>query len=340
MADLLDMRLGSSNQEIMRFQIGSDYAIAEGGGSSNVTINGEPVSGDFELNGLYYDTERKNQLSVQAVGEAVMLNGEIYVLSNRSGMQGVYKYNTTTNDYELVASLPSYIGLANFPKFVAYDNAIHLFGGANHYKLENGTWVLASIIPYSFWNGQITVHENEIHIFGTNTISSNYVLHYKWNGTSWTSVSTLPYPVYGGFALSYDGKIGIFGGQNQYYDEQYASEVFTSTKMCEYSNGIWEVGELPPGVDVAIHNSYYATSAYATIFYGKPTLVGGSYDIYQFNGSTWQRTLPRVATLEQFVIYGLVQYKGEIFVACGYRTGSASTYYSAAYYFLYRLEEV
>ena len=94
----------------------------------------------------------------------------------------------------------------------------------------DGNWGDVSTLPYEFYAGSAVVLDNEIHILGSSTNSSNYTKHYKYNTSTktWSNVSTLPYQFYSGSAIVLNNEIHILGSNNSSY-RKYHYKYNTST---------------------------------------------------------------------------------------------------------------
>ena len=127
-------------------------------------------------------------------------------------------------------------------------------------------------LPYAFYEGSAVVCNNEIHILGGDSGTTN---HYKYNGTSWTSVSSLSDSFCDGSAVVYNNEIHILGssgGQTSHY---------------KYNGSSWtSVSTLP-------YNFYYGSA----VVYNNEIHILGSYDSsnrtkhYKYNGSSWDNLL-------------------------------------------------
>ena len=136
-----------------------------------------------------------------------------------------------------------------------------------------------SILPYEFVNGDAVVLNDEIHILGSYSGSSDYKKHYKYDGSTWTNVSTLPYDFYYGSAVVLNNEIHILGS----YDSSYY------TKHYKYDGSTWtNVSTLP-------YSFYYGS---AVVYNNEIHILGSdnSYRTshYKYDGSTWTSvsTLP------------------------------------------------
>ena len=122
-------------------------------------------------------------------GGVIVLNNEIHLLGSsistgisRPYTKYHYKYNTSTNTWSSVSTIPYdfYYGRA-----IVLNNEIHILGGSsygkNHYKYNTSTntWSSVSTIPYYFYDACAILLNNEIHILGSYG-SSNRKYHYKY----------------------------------------------------------------------------------------------------------------------------------------------------------------
>ena len=181
----------------------------------------------------------------------------------------------------------SEVGLAAIKQAASSGAASDSAGGLQIEKYVdeqvNGC-VSVSTLPYNFSSGAAVVLNDEIHILGGGS-STTQTNHYKYNGTSWESVSTLPYRFYNGSAVVYNNEIHILG----------SGTTGNQTNHYKYNGTSWEsVSTLP--------YSFYNGSA---VVYNNEIHIFGSrlYDgsvypyakkYYKFNGSSWidVRALP------------------------------------------------
>ena len=135
-----------------------------------------------------------------------------------------------------------------------------------------GSNTKVSTLPYDFYQGSAVVLNNEIHILGGYSYSSNSsygVNHYKWNGSSWVKVSTLPYNFYRGSAVVLNNEIHILGGNsNNHYKWDGSSWIKVSTLPYDFYYGS----------AVVLNNEIHILGSYNSNCY--------KYH-YKWNGSSW-----------------------------------------------------
>lgn len=172
-------------------------------------------------------------------------------------------------------------------------------------------------LPFSFYNGQAVLLNDEIHILGTSFRTQDQQKHYKYNveNDSWTSVSTLPDNSYQPRATVYNGSLHILGNAyngdsdpKSHYRWNGSSWVSVSTLPYNFSHGV------------------------VITFNGSIHLLGGSYNAdttnskshYRWNGSSWTS----VSTLPANFVDGCaVVYNGELHIMGGNSTDIKTSHY-------------
>lgn len=155
---------------------------------------------------------------------------------------------------------------------VVLDDELHLLGSSTnlrkHYKWNGHEWSEVSSLPYDFCYTSAVVYNNEIHIIGSNSNTTDSRKHYKWNGTSWVSVSSLPFNfMLGSNACVYNNEIHIIALSYHY----------------KWNGSSWVTASTPP----------YQLYTSVVIVYGNALhIIGGTATEnrrkhYKWNGTTW-----------------------------------------------------
>ena len=180
--------------------------------------------------------------------------------------------NVFTQETEPETKEGVWVQTANPHQSIVVGNETYVSSGS----MTPGEWAEISILPYIDNPSTALVYNNEIHIFGGSSSSSNYRKHYKYDGTTWSSVSTLPYPDGGNVKfVVFNDEIHMLGGGNSssYYKNHY-----------KFDGSAWSsVGTLP----IAITNAAIA------VYNGAIHVMYDTYH-YKYDGTTWSSvgTLP------------------------------------------------
>ena len=188
-----------SNVSILPYEFSYGSAIVL---DNEIHILGS-YSSSYKTSHYKYNTSTNTWSSVStlpykfAFGSIVVLNNEIHIMGSGNYSNGSYpyskyhyKYNTSTNTWTSVSTLPYefYYGSA-----IVLNNEIHILGSGSsgskyHYKYNTSTntWTSVSTLPYKFAYGSIVVLDNEIHILGGSGNNSSYkTSHYKISSGKW-----------------------------------------------------------------------------------------------------------------------------------------------------------
>ena len=143
-------------------------------------------------------------------GCATVVNGLIYLFGGTSAPKAAYRYNTDTNEYVNIASIPIdvYYGFA-----VAHDTDIYLFMGEYIYKydtINNEYTLITNKLPFSATNGTGACIGNNIFIF-INT--SCYRFDIESNEITQLN-SNIPFNVVDTRCVSYNTFIYLFGSSD------------------------------------------------------------------------------------------------------------------------------
>lgn len=186
--------------------------------------------------------------------------------------------------YELISkTLPD-----NMKGAAVIDGEIYANGGTQLYKFDGTTWQKVGS-SYN-WSPDWVVYNNEIHLLGSNSSSSNYssyrMYHYKWNGSSWQKIGTLPYAFHG-LVTVYNNEIHILGSYHN-------SSHFQSHYRWDGSS--WHsVSTLP--VQSQYLYDYPCCEYHGCLYFG----YGGK--IYQWDGEQWEQKLLLPSTCDSAVVY-------------------------------------
>lgn len=131
-------------------------------------------------------------------GDAVVYNGEIYLLGTNSSNTAYSKNISKWNGSQWLSfgKLPYAYADIDGKSTVVYAGAIHALGLQNgtdrsytyHYKYDGSAWTQIGIPPVSLYQGVALVYDDKIYIF-PNDETCTY--GYMWNGSVWTKINGL-----------------------------------------------------------------------------------------------------------------------------------------------------
>ena len=158
--------------------------------------------------------------------------------SNSSPTQkDAYKYNTLTNTYTKLASVPYYFYNGST---VAVGTDIYLLGGTNskryNYKYDTltNTYTRMTNIPYEFYTGSVAVVGTDIYILGGNTGTDRFNCYkYDTLTDTYTKMTNIPFnSFYNGSAVAIGTDVYLLGGEEfKTYNYKYNTLTNTYTKM-------------------------------------------------------------------------------------------------------------
>ena len=185
-----------------------------GGAGGAITVTDGTIDMSNKINALeiseswVYSSTQTLPTGEFRYGDAVVLNGYIYLMGGTYYNTQFYKWNIGTS--KKLEDLPyNFV----YGSAVVLNGEIHILGGNGYnncnYKWDGTSWAKDVDLPIYLSYGCAVVLNGEIHILGgSNSLTS----HYKFDGTKWTQASTLPYSFTKGSAVVLNGEIHILGG--------------------------------------------------------------------------------------------------------------------------------
>jgi len=183
---------------------------------------------------------------------SAVVGNDVYVIGGAGGYNNCEKYNTLTNSWTSLSSMP-------FSDFLlrgaTVAGKIYIFGGGSSnlvYRFDpvSGIWTRLNDMPDLTWLGAPAVVNEKVYIFGGNVSgkASNMALEYDPATDTWTNKAYMPTARYAPATAVYNNKIYVIGGnfgqkKNELYDP--ATNTWQTKAELPFSNYGWGVaGEI------------------------------------------------------------------------------------------------